>query len=74
MNILLFAGHQQQCLVWKGKLKGKENLVPLYGIPCQGSNSAKRKAITTELNLGLHANFHHFLCQIEKFSIGTRRS
>jgi len=30
INILLVAGHQQQCLVWKGKLKGKQSLVPLW--------------------------------------------
>lgn len=74
INILLVTGHQQQCLVWKGKLKGKQNLVPPYGIPCQGSNSDKRRAITTELNSARHAHFHHFLSQIEKISIGTRRS
>lgn len=26
MDLLLVAGHQQQCLVWKGELKGKQNV------------------------------------------------
>lgn len=74
INVFLVSGHQQQCLEWERKLKGKQNLVLLCGIPCQGNNSANSRATTTELNSVLYADFHCFLSQTEKFTIGIGRS